>query len=335
MARNKHLITLNLSHSEAHDIALDLIGRSDIVVENFRPGTLERWGFDPEALSEHYPRVVWVRVSGYGQTGPHRGLGGYATIAEAFSGLASFTGYPDRGPMVSPFPMGDYLAGVFGAYGALIALHVRQRTGHGQIVDVSLFEPILRIIESVAVRFDQTGGKKPRLGNQMEEDVPRNVYATADGGFIALSCGSERVFQNLLTAMGRHDLKDDKRFASMSARVTNRGVIDQIVRDWMANISTEVAVKRLQDAGVVAGRINDIEDVFHDPHVIMRQAILAIADPELGQLRVPAPTPKLSATPGRIRWTGRPAGADNDYVYHTLLGIDSARLENLKNRGVI
>lgn len=335
MARNKYAITLDLSRVEGRDVALNLIARSDVVIENFRPGTLERWELDPTVLRERWPQVVWVRVSGYGQTGPYRGLSGYATIAEAFSGLAAFAGYPDRGPMVSAFPMGDYLAGVFGAYGTLTAVHARRQTGRGQIVDVSLFEPMLRVIESVVVRFDQTGEKRRRMGNQMEEDVPRNVYQTADGDYIAISCGSQRIFDNLLQAIGRVDLKDDPRFESMSARVEHRDEIDAIVRGWMAQAPARDALKRLHAAGVVAGRVNDIEDVIKDPHVIAREALRAITDPELGQLRVPSATPKLSDTPGQLRWLGRKPGADNAYVYGELLGMESLSLANLKNHGVI
>jgi crotonobetainyl-CoA:carnitine CoA-transferase CaiB-like acyl-CoA transferase len=161
MARGKRLITLDASRPEARPLVLALIERSDVVIENFRPGTLERWDLDPAALLERYPRTVWVRVSGYGQSGPYRGYGGYATIAEAFSGLASFTGFPETGPAVSPFPLGDYLAGVFGAFGALAALRAREESGRGQIVDVSLFEPFFRLIESAVVRFDQTGEQTP------------------------------------------------------------------------------------------------------------------------------------------------------------------------------
>ncbi|MGB3389713.1 MAG: CoA transferase, partial [Pseudaminobacter sp.] len=215
MARNKYAVTLDISRPEAHGVATRLIAESDIIIENFRPGTLERWGLSPSVLGEKHPHLIWVRMSGWGQTGPNSDQGGYATIAEAFSGLASFTGHPDKGPMVSAFPMGDYMAGIFGAFGALAALHNRGRCGLGQVVDVALYEPLLRIIEAVVVRYDQTGQKKPLLGNQMEEDVPRNIYATADGGSIAISCGSQRIYEGLADAMERPDLKDDPRFATM------------------------------------------------------------------------------------------------------------------------
>ena len=335
MARSKRLITLDISMPEGRAIALDLISRCDIVIENFKPGTLERWGFDPAELAKRDPRTIWVRVSGFGQTGPYRHQGGYATIAEGFSGLASFTGFADRGPMVSAFPLGDYLAGVFGAFGAMVALRERERSGRGQVVDVSLYEPFLRIIESVVVRYDQTGRLKPRLGNQMEEDVPRNVYATADGGFVTISCGSERIFKNLLKAMGRADLSADPRFASMSMRVENRSAIDGIVAAWMRGQKVADALAILEKNEVVAGRVNDMSDILGDPHVAAREAITTLLDGELGPLRMPAPVPKLSATPGRVRWSGGKMGAHNQDVFAGLLGMSADRLDELERQGII
>ncbi|WP_162913420.1 CoA transferase [Rhodospirillaceae bacterium SYSU D60014] len=335
MARGKRTVTLDISKPEGRDVALQLIGHSDIVIENFRPGTLERWGLGPDALREDFPQTIWIRVSGYGQTGPYKDQGGYATIAEGFSGLASFAGFPDRGPMVSAFPLGDYLAGVFGAFGAMVALHHRSSTGVGQVVDVSLFEPLFRIIEAVTLRYDQTGQVKPRLGNQMEEDVPRNVYPTADGGYIAVSCGSQRIFENLLDAIDRADLKTDPRFTTMALRVANRDAIDDIVRGWMQSQATEHALEQLQAHHVVAGRIYGIDDVFRDAHYAARNTIASIVDETLGVLRMPAPVPQLSGTPGSIRWTGKEPGADNDVVFRRMLGISSDLIERLRKAEVI
>jgi succinyl-CoA--D-citramalate CoA-transferase len=335
MARNKHVVTLDISRPEARDLTLKLISDSDIVIENFRPGTLERWGLSPHDLRKKYPRIIWVRVSGWGQTGPNSGQGGYATIAEAFSGLASFTGHPDKGPAVSAFPMGDYMAGVFGAFGALAAIHRRGQTGEGQIVDVALYEPLLRIIESVVVRYDQTGQKKPLLGNQMEEDVPRNVYPTADGGSIAISCGSQRIYEGLVDAMGRPDLKSDLRFATMANRVENRDVIDAEVAGWLITQKTDEALEKLLVNKVVAGRINDIEDVLSDAHVAAREAIRTIVDEQVGPMRMPAPVPKLSDSPGSIRWTGKDPGASNEEVFGKWLGLSSNEMDSLRRSNII
>lgn len=335
MARNKHTVTLDISRPEARELALRLIGESDIVIENFRPGTLERWGLDPAELSQRFPRIVWVRVSGWGQTGPNREQGGYATIAEAFSGLASFTGHADKGPTVSAFPMGDYLAGIFGAFGALAAIHRRERSGGGQVVDVALYEPLLRIIESVVVRYDQTGKKKPLLGNQMEEDVPRNVYETADGGAIAISCGSQSIYDGLVDAMQRPDLKSDPRFATMADRVIHRDAIDGEVAAWLKTQPTASALEKLVANKVVAGKINDIADVLSDAHVAAREAIRTLVDETLGPMRMPAPVPKLSETPGDIRWSGRDPGASNDEVFGGWLGLSAAEIEDLRRNHII
>lgn len=259
----------------------------------------------------------------------------YATIAEAFSGLASFTGHADKGPTVSAFPMGDYLAGVFGAFGALAAIHRRESSGRGQVVDVALYEPLLRIIESVIVRYDQTGQKKPLLGNQMEEDVPRNVYATADGGAIAISCGSQRIYEGLVDAMGRPDLKHDPRFATMADRVTHRVAIDDEVAAWLKTQPTALALEKLVANKVVAGKINDIADVLGDAHVAAREAVHTLVDDTLGPMRMPAPVPKLSETPGDIRWPGRDPGASNDEVFGGWLGLSAAQIEDLRRNHII
>lgn len=335
MARNKHLVTLDISRGEARDTVLQMLSKTDIVIENFKPGTLERWGLSPEILKKQFPGIIWVRVSGYGQYGPLSNLGGYATIAEGFSGLASFTGFASNGPSLSAFPMGDYLAGIFGAFGALTALHHRSRTGQGQIVDVSLFEPMFRIIESVILRYDQTGQKKPLLGNQMEEDVPRNVYRTQDEGYIAISCGSQRIFENLVAAMEQPALLEDPRFKTMSLRVENRVAIDDAVAGWIRNQSLEEVSRILALHGVVAGPIMDIEQIFSNSHYAVRQAIAHVRDENDTALRMPSPVPKLSDTPGQIRWAGRKQGANNQQIFTDLFKIPQAQLTQLKNDGVI
>jgi len=335
MARGKRLITLDISQTSGRELAMDLIGRADVVIENFRPGTIERWGFAPQALAEAEGGAIWVRVSGYGQSGPMSQGGGYATIAECFAGLASFTGYPDRGPMVSPFPMADYLAGIFSAFGALAALEERRRSGHGQVVDAALFEPLLRIIESPVMRWDQNRELKERVGNQMQEDVPRNVYATADGGHVALSIGSDQLFQALLDGMERPDLKTDPRFTTMADRAANRDAIDAEVAKWFNANDTETVLEVMARQRVVVGKVNDMADVFEDAHIRARELLSTIADPVLGPLTMPAPVPKLSRTPGSIRWAGKAMGADNDHVYGELLGLSAERRAALSADGII
>ena len=335
LSRNKRLITLDISKSESRDVALKLIERADVVVENFRPGTLERWGYGPDSLLESIPHTVWVRVSGWGQTGPYASRGGYATIAEAYSGLSSISGDPDRGPLISPYPLGDYLAGTFAALGAMMALHRVARDGKGQVVDVSLFEPLFRMLESMVLRYDQLGEKKPLLGNQMEEDVPRNLYRTADDGWIAISTGSQQVFNYLADAMDRRDLQTDPRFASAQKRVENRDVIDAIVAEWMRSLPAAEALDRLEKSKMVAGSVFDVDQIFEDAHYAARQAIASVTDGQLGTVRMPAPVPKLSDTPGEIKWLGRELGADNDYVFDSLLGLGKAEIDLLRRSGNI
>ena len=334
IGRNKRFATLDISRIEARAATLALIGRADVVVENFRPGTLEKWGLGPAELAAQFPHVVWVRVSGYGQTGPYSQRGGYATIAEGYSGLSSFTGYPDRGPMVSAFPLGDYLAGTYAAFGALTALNARRATGRGQVVDVSLFEPLLRIIESAVVRYDQTGELKPRLGNQMEEDVPRNIYATKDG-FVSISVGSNAIMANLAAAMGRPEIMAEPRFASLGTRVRERDSVDRDVGAWFATLTTDEAMARAEAHKVVLGRINSMAEVFADGHIAARGALASVADPHFGTVRMPAPTPKLSETPGEVRWTGKAPGADNDHVFRELLGLDGCTLDAMRAAGLV
>lgn len=336
MARNKQLVTLDISKPDGREVLLSMLENADMVIENFRPGTMERWGLDPATLAELFPALIWIRVSGYGQTGPMSQLGGYATIAEGFSGLAAVTGFPGNGPSVSAFPMGDYLAGIFGAFGALSAYIHRLQSGSGQVVDVSLFEPLFRILESVVLRYDQTGEKKPLLGNQMEEDVPRNIYATADDEHIAISCGSQRIYENLMQAMNRPDLIADPRFSTMALRVKNRNAIDAEVAHWIKAHPLAYVMQTLDKHGVVAGPILDIEDIFGHEHYKARNVIASIFDSDLDSLlQMPAPVPKLSATPGQIKWAGKQSGADNDYVFSTLAGLKAEHITHLKTIGVI
>ena len=335
MARGKQTITLDISKPEGCNIAKNLIGLSDIVIENFRPGTLERWGFNPSELASNAGGAVWVRVSGYGQSGPMKNEGGYATIAESFSGLASFTGYKNRGPMVSPFPMADYLAGVFSAFGALAALNEKQHSGFGQIVDTALYEPLLRIIETAVLRWDQNKEMKKRLGNQMEEDVPRNIYKTRDDEYVSLSIGSDQLFQSLLDAMERFDLKTDKRYTTMADRVQNRNTIDAEVAKWFGQNDAATILDKMAKHRVIVGKVHNIEDIFNNSHIKAREMIAELLEPKLGMIKMPAPVPKLTRTPGKIRWAGKPMGADNYEVFHRLLGLSEKEIQKLSVNRII
>jgi succinyl-CoA--D-citramalate CoA-transferase len=237
--------------------------------------------------------------------------------------------------MISAFPLGDFLAGVFGAFGALAAIVERYRSGKGQVVDVSLFEPFLRIIESAVLRYDLKGELKPRMGNQMEEDVPRNIYETSDARHYAVSVGPQQAFEGFADAMQMPELKSDTRFSSLRHRVENRDAIDGIISTWSKGMTLENALAVLTKHGVVVGPVNSLEEVVTDPHVIARRVIERVLDPDFEKLRMVQPVPRLSDTPGAVRWTGKAAGAANDFIYSTLLNFDKEKLDRLEQQNII
>jgi crotonobetainyl-CoA:carnitine CoA-transferase CaiB-like acyl-CoA transferase len=336
MARNKHAVTLDISRPEARDIAEKLIGGSDIVIENFRPGTLERWGLSPLTLREQFSTYHLGAGQWLGADGSQGALrAAMQPLPKPSPAFLPSPAIPKRDQWCPLSRWAITSPACFGAFGALAALHNRSRTGSGQIIDVALYEPILRIIESLVVRYDQTGRGKPLLGNQMEEDVPRNVYATADGGAIAISCGSQSIYEGLANAMQRNDLISDPRFRTMALRVEHRDLVDREVAAWMKTQTTQAALAKLQEFRVVAGKINSIEDVFAEPHIAARKAIETIIDKELGPIRMPAPTPKLSDTPGRIRWTGQNPGDANQQIFGNLLGMSSSEIDALRAQNIM
>jgi crotonobetainyl-CoA:carnitine CoA-transferase CaiB-like acyl-CoA transferase len=336
-ARNKRLITLDLSTAPGRDLLLRLLPRFDVLVENFRPGTMERWGLGYEALAQANPRVIMVRVSGYGQTGPNARRPGYATVAEAMSGLPSFTGFPDKPPTFSAFPMGDALTGLFAAYATMLAVYERdvRGSGRGQVIDASLYESFFRIIESQVIGFDQLGIVKQRKGNRMDEDSPRNAYRTADGEHVAISVGSQRIFVRLARAIGRPELADDPRFATLELRVHNGDVLDELLAAWFRELTLQEAMRRLEEADVVAGPVYDIRRIFADPHYAAREDIVEVPDPDFGSVRMQGVVPRLSRTPGRVVHSGLARGAHNDEIYRGWLGLDAAELEALRQQRVI
>ena len=254
-ARNKRLITLDLGHPRGQDIFRQLVGQADILIENFRPGTMEKWGLGYEVLSQINPQLVMVRVSGYGQGGPYRDRPGYGTIAEAITGVPSFTGFPDKPPTLSAWPLADSVAAVFAALGAMFAIHYRDvHKGEGQVVDVSLYEPLFRLVESQVIGFDQLGIVKQRMGNRMAEDSPRNTYETADGEWIAISASSQRTFERLARAIGRPELVDDPRFKDNPSRVDHADELDEVLSAWFSPRSFAEAMTILEEHDVVIPR---------------------------------------------------------------------------------
>lgn len=336
IARNKRLVTLALSHPEGQSMFRDLVKRTDVVIENFRPGTFERWGLGYDVLSRINPGLVMVRVSGFGQTGPYAQRGGYGTIAEAFSGIPSFTGFPDRPPTLPGFPLADSVAATFAAMSAMFAIYRRDHGGgRGQVIDVSLYEPIFRLAESQVIGFDQLGIVKKRQGNRLAEDSPRNTYETRDGRWIGISASSQRTFERLAAAMGMGHLVDDPRFADNASRCANDVALDTLLADWFRERDCAEVMAIFEQANVVAGPVLDIRDIVADPHYAARGNIVDVPDTDFGSVRMQGVVPKFSETPGEVRHAGGPLGADNATVYRELLGLDDTALERLRRDGVI
>ena len=335
--RNKRLITLNLSDSRGQELIRRMIPHFDVAIENFRPGTLERWGLSYEALSVLNPKLILLRISGYGQTGPYAGRPGYGTVAEAMSGVPSFTGFPDKPPTLSAFPHVDALAGVFGCAAVLMATYERdiRGSGIGQVIDVSLYESLFRLAETQIIAYDQLGIVKRRNGNRMDEDSPRNAYRTSDDQYIAISAGSQRTFARLATAIGRSDLNDDSRFKTPAKRVENAPVLDELVADWFSRHGLDDAMSILAAGDVVAGPVYDVQRIVEDPHYRARDNIISVADPDLGSVRMHGVTPKFSRTPGCVRHTARDKGHDNEAFYRTFLGLSQDEFEQLQHDGII
>jgi crotonobetainyl-CoA:carnitine CoA-transferase CaiB-like acyl-CoA transferase len=336
-ARNKRLITLDLSKPAGREIVLRAVRDFDVVVENFRPGTFERWGLGYEALMAANPRVIFVRVSGYGQAGPYGHRPGYGTTAEAMTGVPAITGFPDRPPTLSAFPLVDCLAGLTAAMATLAAIYERDQggSGRGQVVDVSLFESLFRLVETQVIAFDQLGTVKQRAGNRLAEDSPRNAYRTSDGNYVAISAGSQRTFSRLAAAMGRADLAHDPRYASPELRVQHDQELDAEVALWFSQHTLEKAMAKLEEGDVVAGPIYDIRDILKDPHYKARGGIIEVPDDDLGVVRMPGVIPKFCRTPGSVRHTGGPPGADNEWFYLDTLGLNPKEFATLKKEKVV
>lgn len=337
IGRNKRSITVDLSRTEGKEIFLALVADADVVIENFRPGTLERWGLGYPELQRANPGVIVVRISGYGQDGPLAQQPGYGTIAEAMTGVPSFTGFPDNPPTLAAFPLADSVAAMFACFSAMFAVYEREQSSEqeGQVIDVSLFEPLFRIVESQVVAFDQLEQIKQRMGNRIAEEAPRNSYRTKDDGWIAISCSTDRTFHRLARAIEREDLIDDPRFASNSTRVANAEVLDEIVADWFRTQTTSGAMALLESADVVAGPMLTIDQILEHPQYVARNTVTTVEDEEIGPIRMQNVVPRFSRTPGRVRFAGPQKGEHTEEILNGELGMDTDRIERLREDGVV
>jgi formyl-CoA transferase len=334
VARNKKSITLNVREAEAQEILRDLVKRSDILIENFRPGTMEKWGLGYEALAEINPRLVMIRVSGFGQTGPRSGEAGFGSIGEAMGGLRYVIGEPDRPPSRAGISIGDSLAATFAALGGMMALHAVHRTGRGQVVDSAIYEAVLAMMESLVTEYDKANYTRERTGAILPNVAPANAYACTDG-MLLIAANQDTVFRRLADAMDRPDLKNDPRYATHGARGANQVELDALVDDWTRTMTVDAAIARMNAFGVPVGRIYRAADMLEDAHFKARDSIVRIPHKIFGSLAMQNVAPKLSATPGQVRSAGPDLGEHNDYIYRGLLGFDDARLADLKARGIV
>ncbi len=335
-ARNKRCITLDMRKPRGQEIIKKLVKISDILVENFRPGTLERWNLGYEQLKEINPGLVMVRVTGYGQFGPYKDRPGFGRIAAAYGGLSYLAGYPDRPPVIpGTASIPDYLTGVYGALGAMMALRHRDRTGQGQYVDIALYEPVLRILEEVPAAYDKMGLVRERLGTGAANAVPHNHYTTSDARYVAIACTNDTMFHRLTVAMGRPDLADDPNFSSNARRVAHRGKTDAMVQEWVGSYTAKEVMEILEANEVPNGLVYSVADMFQDPHYQARENIISMNDPVDGEIKMCSVVPRLSETPGRVETTGPEMGAHNQEVYCDLLGFSPEELDRMKGEGIV
>jgi formyl-CoA transferase len=334
-ARNKKSVTLDLKQPEAQEIVRKLAAGADIVVENFRPGAMEKWGLGWEALSAINPRLIMVRLSGFGQTGPYRDRPGFGAIGESMGGLRYVTGYPDRPPVRVGVSIGDSIAALHGVTGALMALHHRNvNGGRGQCVDVALYEAVFNMMESVLPEYGMHGFVRERSGASLPGIVPSNTYVTRDDKYVVIGANADSIFKRMMTAIGRADLANDPALAHNDGRVARTGEIEKVIADWVAAHTLDEVLAVLERADVPSGKIFDIADIARDAHYAAREMIREYRLPDGAPVKLPGIVPKLSDTPGDTRWIGPALGAHTAEVLGAL-GYGAEEQRELKERGII
>jgi formyl-CoA transferase len=335
LARNKRSVTANLRDPRGQDLVRRLLASADVLVENFRPGTLERWGLGPEQLWEINPRLIVTRVTGYGQSGPYAPRAGFGSIGEAMGGIRYVMGDPDRAPVRAGISLGDSLAATFACLGTLVALHARHRTGRGQVVDSAIYEAVLSMMESLVPEWAVAGYQRERTGAVLPNIAPSNVYPTKDGDLVLIAANQDSVFTRLAAVMGRPELAGDPRYSTHGARGAAMEELDGLIAEWTATQPADHLLERLHEAGVPAGRIFRAADMLADPHFAAREAIVSLPHPVFGPLPMQNVAPKLSGTPGRVRTLGPELGQHNDEVWEGRLGLPAAEYARLREDGIV
>ncbi|MFF3347844.1 CaiB/BaiF CoA transferase family protein [Streptomyces sp. NPDC002779] len=334
LGRNKRTITLDLSTPGGRATLLRLAATTDVIIENFRPGTLEKWDLGWPELSAVNPRLVLTRVTGFGQFGPYAHRPGFGTLAEAMSGFAALTGEPDAPPVLPPFGLADSIAGLATAFAVLTALAARERTGEGQVVDLALIEPMLSVLGPQPTWYDQLGYVQQRTGNRSANNAPRNTYRTADGSWVAVSTSAQSVAERVMRLVGRPELIDEPWFATGADRARHADVLDRAVGGWIAERTRDEVVAAFEKAEAAVAPIQDVREVMTDPQYQALDTVTTVDDPDFGPLRMQNVLFRLSGTPGAIRWTGRPHGADTDEVLAEL-GLTAAEVAALRTEGAV
>jgi crotonobetainyl-CoA:carnitine CoA-transferase CaiB-like acyl-CoA transferase len=336
ISRNKRCVTIDLRVAAGRGVLHDLLDVADVLILNHRPSTLQRWDLVPQEIMSRHQKVIVLHVTGFGSGGPHSDRPGFGTLAEAMSGFAHIVGESDGPPTLPPFMLADGVASMAATSAVLAALYHRDvRGGDGQIIDVNLIEPLARLIEASTLTFDQLGWSPARQGNRWDTSAPRNVYETLDGRWIAMSSAAPAIAQRVFRTIGRNDWAADPKLVDPVSRRSHAGTIDNAVRDWIGAQTLDAVMKAFDNADVAAAPVYDAEQLLTDPHLQARGTFVAIADPDLGTIRVQAPTTRLSATPAGIRHLGPSLGAHNNEVFGQLLGFDDDRINALREAGAI
>ena len=329
-------MTLNLREPEGQELARRLVAEADVLVENFRPGTLERWGMGYEALSEANPSLVMVRVSGFGQTGPYKDQAGFGSIGEAMGGIRHVTGFPEMPPPRAGISLGDSLAATFATVGALTALYHRDaRGGRGQVVDIGIYEGALALMESTIPEYALTGHVRGRTGTVLPFVAPSNIYPTKDDDYVLIAGNADTVFRRLAVAIGHPEWAEDERYATHHARGENMEELDAKISDWTRERTGNGVIEAMKEAGVPAGKVFTAKDMVEDPHYAARENVVEVEDPKIGPVPMQNVVPRLTETPGEIRWTGPTLGQHNDEVYGEVLGLSGEERGGLRQRGII
>lgn len=335
IGRNKKSVTLDLRKPEGREIAEQLLLSADVAIENFRPGTLEKWGMGYEALAAKNPRLVMARISGFGQTGPYATRAGYGLIGEAMGGLRHVTGEPDRPPARAGISIGDSLTAMHAVMGITMALHARERTGRGQMVDAALYESVLAVMENLVTEYDLTGYVRERSGSILPGIAPSNVYPCAGDEMILIGGNGDTVYARLCETMGRPELATDPRFVSHAARGQNQDELDRIIGDWTRGWKLDDLLALLEEKGIPSGRIFRAPDMLEHEQFQAREAIVETPHPTFGKVKMQNAFPKLSETPGKVRWPGPKLGQHTDEVLTGLLGLSAERVAELRAAGII